>query len=442
MRGDRADLGAGEMDAKGSKPGAQSSWPLSLRIAFRFLAAYLIQFALGSNHKTVLEKVPLLGRSLQAALNWPYLRASQWIAVHLLHLTGPAVVPHASGFGDRTLDWITAALMLLLAALATIVWSLLDRRRTAYPAAWLWLRFLLRLTLIVAMLWYGSIKLWPIQIESPSLAVLNEPVGNLSPMTLLWTLLGSNHTYERVCGLVETVCGLLLLWRRTALSGALLAVVIMSNVLLFDLFFDVPVRLYAAHLLLMSIVVLAPDLPPFFSLLWGRRPAALSSTWVPATRSRAGAYAVLAVESIFLLVFLKGFVNHAQYTREAAFERHPPVLSGQWHLDPAAAAFPTPAGSPLTDLFLEPSGRDTVRAADGTLHGGGTYDPDRGSLTLASSLMTLVPFRIEQPDADHLLLHPLRAADPELRFTRVPLPSHYPLYERRFVLFNEFGYER
>jgi hypothetical protein len=423
-------------------------WSLPTRIAFRFVCAYFLQFALCTGHKTILEKVPAVGHSVQGAFNLPYLKISEWIAIHMLHLSGAAVVPHFSGYADRALDWITAAIMLAIAGVATLIWSGIDRRK-AYPELWLWLRFLLRLTLIVPMLWYGSIKLWPIQIESPSLAVLNEPVGNMSPMTLLWTLLGSNHNYERLCGLVETVCGLLLIFRRTAFSGALLAVVIMSNVVLFDLFFDVPVRLYAFNLLVMAVVVLAPDLKSFFTLLWTRQPTALTSRWVPSATRPAARYSVLAVEFVFLLVFLKGFFNHAQYTREAAGERNPPAISGQWHLETSVAAndatpvpFYTPTHSPMTDLFLEPSGRDTIRAADQTLYGGGSYDADAKTLTLPTTLMALVSYRIEQPDPSHLILHPAAPAEPELHLARVPLPASYPLYQRSFHLFQEFSYER
>ncbi len=416
---------------------APQPWPPALRVAFRFIFSYLLQFALGSNHKTILEKLPLIGRPLQATMNLPYLRSSEWVAVHLLHLSGAAVVPHASGFGDRALDWITAGLMATIALLVTAIWSSVGRAR-AYPQLWLWLRFLLRLTLAVAMLWYGSIKLWPVQIESPSLAVLNEPVGQMSPMTLLWTLLGSNHTYEFTCGLVETLCGLLLLWRRTALAGALLAIVIMTNVVLFDVFFDVPVRLYASNLLLISMVIAAPDLQGLFTLLFGRKEAILTSRWVPEIHGSWARYVLLATELVLVLVFLKGFTNHAQYTREAAGERHPPILSGQWHIDGNILA--TPAGSPATDLFLEPNGRTTVRAADRTLHGGGTYDGTH--LTLATTLLRLAPYRMTQPGPETLILLPERAGDPELHLTRVRLPPSYPLYQRHFTLFNEFGYER
>jgi hypothetical protein len=49
-----------------------------------------------------------------------------------------------------------------------------------------WLRFLLRLTVAIFMIGYGLDKLFPFQMQPLSIAILNEPVGNLSPMTFLW----------------------------------------------------------------------------------------------------------------------------------------------------------------------------------------------------------------------------------------------------------------
>ena len=131
----------------------------------------------------------------------------------------------------RTLAWrrlwrqgagLGVTSIFVAAALAgTLVWSALDRRRRQYQTLLAWLRFLLRLSIGIAMLLYGFAKLFPEQMQPPSLAVLNEPVGQISPMTLLWTMIGSSPGYEMVCGFAEVAGGLLLLYRRTALFGAL-----------------------------------------------------------------------------------------------------------------------------------------------------------------------------------------------------------------------------
>jgi hypothetical protein len=147
-------------------------------------------------------------------------------------------------------------------------------------------RFGLRLTLAVAMLNYGSWKIFPIQMPPPSLAVLNEPLGSTSPLTLLWTLLGMSPLYENICGGIEFLAALLLLYRRTALMGALLAAFMMTNVVLFNCFFDVPVKLYAANLLLMALAAIVPDLRALFGFFWRQTPSAPTSPWQPTLRGR------------------------------------------------------------------------------------------------------------------------------------------------------------
>ena len=60
-------------------------------------------------------------------------------------------------------------------------------------------------------------------------------------------------------GLAEVLGGVLLLWRRTTMLGALIVFAVMSNVLAMNLSYDVSVKLLAGHLVLMSVILLAPD---------------------------------------------------------------------------------------------------------------------------------------------------------------------------------------
>ena len=424
-------------------------WAPWVRVAFQFFFVFLLQLALGSDHKTIVENLPF-GRRVQGWMSEPYLRVSSWIAVHWLHLGGAAAVPHPSAFADRALDWITVGVMLAVAVLATVVWSAVDGRKS-YTTMWLWLRLVLRYTVALSMMWYGSIKFWPIQIGHPSLAVLNENVGNLTPMTLLWTLLGSNETYERVCGVVETVCGLLLLFRRTAFSGALLAVVILSNIVLFDVFFDVPVRLYAAGLLLMTGVMLAPDLRSFFDFVWLRKTAALTSLWAPEMRTQRARYALVAAEAVLVLLTLKAYVNHGKYEREEALQRNPPAVAGEWRVDASflpgdvgrrTLPFVTPEGAGLAEVFLEPSGRLTERAVNGRIFTAGSYNDEAKTMEMSTLLLAGVKYWMVQADQEHLTLVPVESGEPQMELTRVPLPTHYPLFERRIPLVEEYEYER
>ena len=83
-----------------------------------------------------------------------------------------------------------------------------------------------------------------------------------------------------------------------------------------------------------------------------------------------------------------------------------------------------------------------VRAADGSLWGGSTYRTGETILRFGAPGLPSVTFAIAQPDPAHLVLTPTTGGGSELRLTRVPLPSHYPLLERGFHLVNEWGLER
>ena len=59
--------------------------------------------------------------------------------------------------------------------------------------------------------------------------------------------------------MAEMVGGILLTTRRTALLGSLISGGVMVNVLFLNLCYDVPVKLYSAHLLAMSLCLAAAD---------------------------------------------------------------------------------------------------------------------------------------------------------------------------------------
>lgn len=424
-------------------------WSLRTRIAFRFVFCYLLLYAGCCGNATVWEVLPFIGLRAEGLAAGPFNHVAQWVGP-LFHLHGPGAHLHASGFGDRALDWIAALLMAVLAVAVTAVWSVLDRRRMEYRTLFAWLRFVLRLALAAGMLVYADMKISPIQIGPPLLPVLNETVGNMSPMSLLWTVLGLRPAYEVLCGVTEFMAAGLLLFRRTALAGTLLAGVILTNIVLFDVFFDIPVKLYSANLLLITLVLTAPDVRPLWQFFWKNRAAAPTQGWVPPLRGRYGRWTILAIEVAFAVMFclVLPLQKSALYVAMERNIRHPNLLTGQWHLEGSAkGGVPTPYltgdGQPLTDVFLEPSGRITMRAADGTLWTGGRTDYAHQRLEMMSPTRFFVPYTVLQPDATHLLLTPPQGTPyPEMRLRRVPLPKTYPLLETGSHLVNEWGYER
>jgi hypothetical protein len=438
-----------------STPQPARAWSFATRLGFRGAFCYCLLYALCCGNATLWEVLPWVGEPINAFFAAPFRISAQWVGQHWLHLTGVGAKLHGGGSGDRALDWIAMFLMMALALAATLVWTLIAETRPAparaYPRLFFWMRLILRLTLGVAMLNYGLDKLFPLQMSPPSLAVLNEPLGNTSPMTMLWTLIGLNPYYEMICGGAEVLGGLLILFRRTALVGTLLTVFLTTNIVLYNFCFDVPVKIYAAHLLLLSLVVLAPSVQSLWGYFILHRPTVPVDRWTrPARRFGLRVETVATAVCVLYAVIAASIGLGQAYGRQRANSAHPSALTGIWHLDSATLkGQPKPVltndGYPMTDLILEPTGRAMLRATDNALYRARFKLDDKAHTVELSDPSKRVTYAIAQTDATHLVLTPTgkeAGTTATLALTRVPIPTHYPLLDRGFHFVNEWGLER
>ncbi len=423
-------------------------WSLPSKIGFRFSFTYLMLYMFCNGNVTVftiLQPFPVVERWIGAQLFAPFAEVTRWWGVKLLHLTGIAATWHHDGSGDTLLNYLLCVTFLAVAIVGTAVWSALDRRRPHYATLYAWLRFFLRLNVGMGMLQYGFYKVFPIQMQPPNLAVLNEPVGQTSPMTLLWTLLGLVPAYERVCGAAEVLGGVLILFRRTALAGALISAFVMTNVLLYNCFFDVPVKLYAAHLLLMACFVMLPDLRPLWDFFAMHREARLAGVWVPPVSRRRMRIAMMTIEGAFLLGAIVGYIkfDRDRYTSYTVSVRPSPII-GLWTLDEGSAMPMTIGGVPWRDISIDNLTRGMARSTDGQLWRMYlTYDERAHTLGMVSRGGSgAVKYGWGTPDANHMVLNTLGKSPQTLSFHRVPTPAQYPLLARGFHLVSEWGYER
>ncbi|WP_369830954.1 DoxX family protein [Mycobacterium sp. NS-7484] len=237
-----------------------SAWPEVTKIAFRFCFLYFGLFSL--------MFAQILFAFLGAVGNWLPDRAVMWqmtVLEPLLRWVGAhvfgieAVLHRDSGSGDQAAIWVMVFCLLVVAIACTAAWSLMDRRRRDYARLWAWFLTFLRLCVAGQMLFYGFAKLVPTQMPAPPLAALLRPYGDFSPASVLWLQVGSSYPYEMTLGAVEVLAGVLLFAPRTATLGALLGVASMVQVFLLNMTFDVPVKILSGHLLLMGLVLLAPQ---------------------------------------------------------------------------------------------------------------------------------------------------------------------------------------
>jgi uncharacterized membrane protein YphA (DoxX/SURF4 family) len=204
-----------------------------------------------------------------------------WVAPHLLGLTEPIVVV-LDGSGDKAANYIQAGCMIVLSLIGATAWFLFDRTNKHDRVIYDVMRVGVRYVLAASMLFYGFAKVFHLQMPALGYERLDETYGDSSPMGLLWTFMGYSASYSFFAGAAEVCGGLLVLLRRTTMLGALVIAALMLNIEMLNLSYDVPVKLYAAHLLFMSFVLLAPDvkrLADFFVLNRPTQPTDLSRMW-------------------------------------------------------------------------------------------------------------------------------------------------------------------
>lgn len=221
----------------------------AFRLVFLYLLCYIIPFPMTA--------IPVFGLALEegASQGWHLLVAP----VSRILLGAPAEL-NTTGSGDTTWNYVLLAVQLSLAALGVLVWTLIDRCPDRRYSTWqFWLRVFVRYYLAYVLLSYGFFKLIKTQFPFPPLTHLTRPLGEASPMGLAWDFMGYSVGYNWFTGGLEVLGGLLLLFRRTTVLGALVVVGVMSNVVAMNFCFDIPVKLYSTHLLLLAVFLLLPD---------------------------------------------------------------------------------------------------------------------------------------------------------------------------------------
>jgi hypothetical protein len=248
----------------------QPAWSLLTRIAFRFYFAFAVMWLA----PFPLDEIPGLSRlGIWVTRLWAWLVALGSRAV----LHHPVNLLDSNGSGDRTANYVHLALLLILTTVATVAWSILDRQRRQYAQLQKWLHVMMRFYLGAVMTGYGYAKVFHSQFPYPSSWKLEQPYGDASPMGLLWTFMGYSTAYNVFTGMSEVVGAILLFFRRTATMGALVIIAVMTNVVMLNFCYDVPVKIYSTELLVAAFYIAAPRLPAIFDLLLRGRAIAAAS---------------------------------------------------------------------------------------------------------------------------------------------------------------------
>ena len=423
-------------------------WSLGKRVAFRLCFAYFTLFCLSNQVFSGIFIIPKVDIPDFGTL-WPLRQITFWTAAHVFRVTHPLVYT-GSGSGDKTFDWVQAFCLLLFAVIATGVWSIFDRRRQNYVALYKWFRVGIRFALASEMFLYGFDKLIPLQMPFPFLTKLVEPFGNFSPMGVLWYSIGASRSYEICTGCAEVLGGILLLVPRITTLGALVCLFDTTYVFILNMTYDVPVKLFAFHLILFSLYLLAPDARRLSSFFFASRETPPPQHPQLFRKPRANRIAVALQVAFGLYLVAMNLYGGIKAWHTYGGARPKPELYGIWNVEEMSVDGQIRAPL-LTDydrwrriLFDFPT-NTTFQRMDDTFTGyTSSINASNKTLTLtrSSDKNWKATFTYERPAQDQLVLDGSMSGHKIYMRLKLVDRSKLILVNRGFHWINEFPYQR
>ena len=419
-------------------------WPIWKKIIFRFFFTYLFLEIAPVTWLDAIPGVNLVTQYYSKLMDWIVTQANA-----LFFHIRPVLVPE-NGSGDTSMGWARLWTYLCIAVVVALIWSVLDKKQPNYIHLNYWLCLFSRYYIILVALSYGIIKLFGQQMEFPNLHQMATPLGDILPMRLSWLFIGYSKTYQFFSGAMEVVAALLLLYRRTISLGVLVATGVFLNVMMLNLSYDIPVKIFSMQMEFTCLFLLANESERLINFFILNKPApegkiyhfGYTKKWMRVSRIILKCI-IIGVGLIF--PFYQSFSQSGQYNSKTE-----PVKNGVY----AVARYS------LNNRDIPLSKLDTVRwqdlifedglgsiASNDTLfrqrykRGYFSYELDSAKHLLgfkkyANIKAYFIEFKYAMPDSNTIILDGLKGKDSlhvELKRTN----RHFQLAEKQFHWLNE-----
>jgi len=431
-------------------PTSPAPWSLARRVALRFACVYFLLYSFPQPLQALFGAsfLPSWATSPWEKLSGWYDSGSNafyiWVGKHVFGVN-IEIVP--TGSGDTTLAYVQLPTMIVLALLGALIWSLLARKTTEHARAYDRLRVYLRYVCGLTMLSYGLYKVFPLQFGTLRLDRLTEPYGESSPMGILWTFMAASVPYTFFGGFMEALGGVLLFWRRTTTLGALIAIAVMSNVVMLNFCYDVPVKLYSAHILLMAAILVLPDAQRLLNVLVFNRPTAPREL-APPLAGGVWSTTRVVLKYVFVLSAVASQVLTCMKDQRMSNDKH--ELYGLYEVEDFSRNGTTEDATLANktrwrSLTVNEYGGIWVRKMDDTkLFLRATVDEKSKAITFTvpKAMATPDSLACTKPDGEHLALEGKIGDDALLvKLKKLPLPQ-FLLTTRGFHWIQEFPFNR
>lgn len=174
-----------------------------------------------------------------------------------------------------------------------------------------------------------------LQMPFPSLTMQATSLGDLLPMRLSWMFMGYSGPYQLFSGAMEVLAGILLLFRRTATLGTLFAVGVFLNVMVMNLSYDIPVKIFSIRLELFSLFLLVHEKDRLISFFIKNKPAPAAHLYNVSFTKKWARISRVALKLIFVAVVVV-FVVYQTYDRYKQVNSTPktgPIAIGMYDVE-------------------------------------------------------------------------------------------------------------
>jgi hypothetical protein len=343
----------------------QIYWPLWRRILFRFFFVYFVLNIAPWTWLDVIPGVSYITQFYYQLMDWAVNMAN----ANIFHVR-KVLVP-MNGSGDTSYGWAQFWLFIWLSFIGCVVWSIVDSNRLNYRALNYGLCLFTRYYVALIAFSYGIIKLFALQMPFPNLSQMATPLGDFLPMRLSWMFIGYSAPYQIFAGGMEVTVGVLLLYRRTTTLGVLLATAVFTNVMMLNLSYDIPVKIFSINIVLMCLYLLANEYNRIVCFFILNKPATVCSTyhfpytkkWMRVTR------VILKISFIIIAVGITFYQSWNWYKTASNPQEIKPVKPGIY--DVAVYAKNKDTIPPLItdtlrwqDVIFEKGGTGSIKTSD------------------------------------------------------------------------------
>ncbi len=359
-----------------SKP---TTWVKKLLVGF--ISVYFFLFTA----PFLLEYLPSNGYFAErhAALWTPVIT---WIGRHVFHFDRAITISSSGDTGDAIWNYLHVFCLATVSLCISLLILIIERGRLDYSKLFDWASRFIRYALALAMISYGMVKVIKSQFYYPSLETLVHPLGDTSPARLLWAFMGISGAYNFFAGFGEALSGFLLFFRRTALLGTFLCIGVMSNVVMLNYSYDIAVKIYSIHLLMMAIFLVVPDAHRLLGFFLLNRQVQPAKNAPPFHRKGLNQTTlVLKVAVLLLFTVWQGWASFDSWRQENNLESRS-ALRGIWNVEEFSVDSKNPAtdGTHWRKVVFDYPERGVIQMMDDTFFRVGVeLDASKGALHLA-----------------------------------------------------------